>query len=188
MVKKILKAFFVNAIVIALAVLMFIGTNINHAAIILINGVALILFNVLLFKNKGKILFLLEFIYTLAILIGTGFIFELILLLYFYVYISWLQYLNDFVAALVVLIIPALIIPLFFKSKRKLVWKISLCYVLLTAIVTGINVGYLKYDESKIVKTDIDINIAEYMPFDSKSKIVTLEKEASLKLEDNLPF
>ncbi len=188
MVKKILKAFLVNAIVIALAVWMFFYTSINHTVIVLVNGIALILFNVLLFKNKGKILFWLELIYTLAILIGTGLILELIFLLYFYVYLSWLQHLNDFVVALIVLAIPVLIIPLFFKSKRKLVWKISLCYVLLTAIVTGINVGYLKYDESKIVKTDIDINIAEYMPFDSKSKIVTLEKEASLKLEDNLPI
>lgn len=187
MVKKILKAFVVNAIVIALAVLMFFYTNMNHAVVVLISGVALVLFNVLLYKNEGRILFLAEFIYTLVILIATRLIFDFILLP-FIIYWAWLQEFNKFVVLLIAFVIPVWIVSCFFKRKRKLVLKIAMSYTLLTIIATTINVAYLQYDKSKIVKTDIDINVNEYMPFDANSKIVTLEKEASLKLEDHLPI
>ncbi len=96
--------------------------------------------------------------------------------------------LNGFVRILLSIAFPILFVPLLFKKNRKLIFIIVICYELVTIIATGINVGYLKYDEEIKISTDVNINVDEYMPFDSNSKIVTLEKESSLKLEDNLPI
>ncbi len=59
-----------------------------------------------------------------------------------------------------------------------------------TAIIVAAaiaNAIWVKYDESITVNTTPNIAVNEYLPFDDESKIVTLEHEASLKLEEDLP-
>ena len=42
-------------------------------------------------------------------------------------------------------------------------------------------------DEGLRIKTDININVEEYMPFEENSKIARLDNTASLRLTTNLP-
>lgn len=84
--------------------------------------------------------------------------------------------------------LPSLIIPLIFVKKRKAVLKgwgltIGICVAALL-----INVGMIAYERSITIDTSPNIQVEKYLPFDKDSKIVTLDYEASLKLEKNLPI
>lgn len=84
------------------------------------------------------------------------------------------------------LILPALLFPIIWIPKRKLVFVIWLLVVLLYAIALAINFGILKYNESITINTSPNINIAEYMPFDEDSKIIKFRSE-TLNFNDNPP-
>lgn len=94
---------------------------------------------------------------------------------------------NAVIIIMAVLILPLLLLVVWLKGKRKKVLKYWLIFLALTGIAWGINYGILEYKESLRIKTDININIHNYMPFEEESKIAGLEKEASLKLKENLP-
>lgn len=73
-------------------------------------------------------------------------------------------------------------------KKRKAVLKgwgltIGICVAALL-----INVGMIAYERSITIDTSPNIQVEKYLPFDKDSKIVTLDYEASLKLEKNLPI
>ncbi len=85
------------------------------------------------------------------------------------------------------LIIPGLLIPIiWFKNKKKvlIIWSVFLALYLAGI---GIDFGINKYNESITINPTPNISVHEYLPFDENSKIVTLDKEASLKLSGNLP-
>jgi phosphate transport system substrate-binding protein len=94
---------------------------------------------------------------------------------------------NAVIIIMAILILPSLLILVWNKGKRKKLLKCWLIYSALVALAWGTNYGILEYRESLRIKTDININIYDYMPFEEESKIVKLEKEASLKLKENLP-
>ena len=71
------------------------------------------------------------------------------------------------------------------NKKRDLkIWGIS---VFVFFVVLGINIAINKYEESITIKTNVNIDCNEYLPFTEVSKIIKLDHEASLKLTDNLP-
>ncbi len=84
------------------------------------------------------------------------------------------------------LILPALLFPIIWIPKRKLVVIIWLLAVLLYAIALAINFGITKYNESITINTSPNINISEYLPFDKDSKIVKFRSE-KLNFTDNPP-
>ena len=87
-----------------------------------------------------------------------------------------------------VLLIPSLLFPLLYAKNKKRVLKYWLIYVLTLTISLSINIMVNKYNEKITIDTNPNINTDEYLPFESNSKIVKLEKEASLKLTNNLPI
>lgn len=95
--------------------------------------------------------------------------------------------LNVFSAIMGILIFPALIPFIWIKKRKKyaLIWT---SMFLLFIIPFSVKLGLDLYDESITVNTTPNIAVNEYLPFDENSKIVTLDKEASLKLTEDLPI
>lgn len=84
-------------------------------------------------------------------------------------------------------VLPVILIPLVIFRNKKKVLKIEgiLLAVYLVAVFT--NVGINAYNESITINTTPNIDVSQYLPFEEDSKIVTLDKEASLQLDENLP-
>lgn len=85
------------------------------------------------------------------------------------------------------LLVPSLLMILIFSKKKKRDFKIWGIFILLFFVALGINCGINKYEESITINTNVNINCDEYLPFVEETKIVKLEREASLKLTENLP-
>ena len=81
----------------------------------------------------------------------------------------------------------ALLFPLIFMKNKKAVLKWWGCGLMLYLLVFVINVGINAYDDSITVDTSPNINIQEYLPFEENSKIVQLDRPASLQLSGDLP-
>lgn len=127
------------------------------------------------------------------ILIGKMFLSSVVL------YVSWylgiifmlatgMMGIHVYIAIAGMTVLPALLLPLIWRKKRKkalIGWGI---FALIYAVVFGVNLGMIKYEESITIDTSPNINVHEYLPFEEDSKIVTLDYEASLKLEDHLPI
>ena len=86
-----------------------------------------------------------------------------------------------------ILLLPSLLLILIYSKNKKRDLKRWVIFILIFFIVLGINIGINKYEESLIIKTNVNIDCSEYLPFVEESKIVKLDYEASLKLTDNLP-
>ena len=112
------------------------------------------------------------------------------LLSYIWSIFVWLMAygISAIIRVMLCIIFPLLFVPLLFKEKRKLVFLIVIAYVVVTLLALGINIAVNKYDESITIKTDVNINVLEYMPFEEKTKIAKLGRESSLKLSENLPI
>ena len=95
--------------------------------------------------------------------------------------------LNLVVRILLELIIPLFLFPLWNRNKRKLLFLIIAIYIGISILAYSVNIYFIKKDQGLKIKTDININVDEYMPFDEKSKIAILDNSASLKLSTNLP-
>lgn len=97
--------------------------------------------------------------------------------------------LNAIITILLCLAIPVIFMPLFFYKLRKKLFIFAGIYVLGVVIAVGINIAVIKYEESLVVDTNVNINTEDYLPFVENSKIYKLEKEASLKFTklDDLP-
>ncbi|MBR3888461.1 MAG: PstS family phosphate ABC transporter substrate-binding protein [Clostridia bacterium] len=85
------------------------------------------------------------------------------------------------------LAIPLLFLPLIYVKKKKSVFKWWGIYALVLIIWFGIEWGIDAYNDSLIINTNPNINCYEYLPFKEDSKIVKLDKDASLLLEEKLP-
>ena len=85
------------------------------------------------------------------------------------------------------LVLSTLLLILIYSKNKKRDLKIWGIFILIFFLVLGINIGIIKYEESITIKTNVNIDCSEYLPFIEDSKIVKLDNEASLKLTDNLP-
>ena len=86
------------------------------------------------------------------------------------------------------ILLPSLLLLLIYSKNKKRDLKRWGIFLLLFFIVLGINIGINKYEESITIKTNVNIDCNEYLPFVEETKIVKLENEASLKLTENLPI
>ena len=86
-----------------------------------------------------------------------------------------------------IFLLPTLLLILIYSKNKKRDLKIWGIFILIFFLVLGINIGIIKYEESITIKTNVNIDCSEYLPFIEDSKIVKLDNEASLKLTDNLP-
>ncbi len=138
--------------------------------------------------DKKKVNIILKILIKIIFLIGIvllGLICSLFILLF-----NLIWKLNDVVVFSACLIIPFLLLPILFKKYRKKIFIVSCIYTLLVIISIIINVFVIKYDKSLVIKTDININTNDYLPFVNDTKIYKLNKQASLKFtnSDNLPI
>lgn len=107
---------------------------------------------------------------------------------FLYVFILGAMYsLNWVIIGMAAVIVPLLFFVIWKKGKRKKIFLGWLIYVLVVIIAGSINYGIIEYKESLRIKTDVNINVYDYMPFEGNSKIAKLEDEASLKLTENPP-
>lgn len=83
--------------------------------------------------------------------------------------------------------LPLLLVPLIWVKKKKKVFKWWCVYALALVCWLGIELGIDAYKRSITIDTNPNINCYEYLPFKEESKIVKLDKEASLQLDEKLP-
>lgn len=86
-----------------------------------------------------------------------------------------------------VLLLPSILLILIYSKNKKRDLKRWGIFIFLFVLLFGINIGINKYEESLTIKTNVNIDCNEYLPFVEESKIVKLDHEASLQLTDNLP-
>ena len=84
-------------------------------------------------------------------------------------------------------LLPLLLVPLIWVKKKKKVFKWWCVYALALVCWIGIELGIDAYKKSITIDTNPNINCYEYLPFKEESKIVKLDKEASLQLDEKLP-
>ena len=84
-------------------------------------------------------------------------------------------------------LLPLLLVPLIWVKKKKKVFKWWCVYALALVCWIGIELGIDAYKKSITIDTNPNINCYEYLPFEEESKIVKLDKEASLQLDEKLP-
>ena len=87
-----------------------------------------------------------------------------------------------------VLLMPGLLLPLLYIKNKKRVFKYWGIFALTLVIALSVNIMINNYNEKITIDTNPNINTQEYLPFTANSKIVKLEKEANLKLTNNLPI
>ena len=80
----------------------------------------------------------------------------------------------------------SMIIVIWAGKKKKVFIPLLVVTMLCFAGVAGEFI-YNRIEESKVVKSNISINVDNYLPFSDDSKIARLDHEASIKLEDSLP-
>ena len=132
-------------------------------------------------SKKAKII--MKIILTLAVPLVS--VFYLFLLLIFSLNTGIT--LNVVLEYIAVLIVPVFLLTLIWFNNRKKLLKIWAVVAAVFVVAVGIDIGIELYDKSITVNTTPNIAVHEYLPFDENSKIVTLPKEASLKLTENLP-
>ena len=92
-------------------------------------------------------------------------------LLYTFLLLSAMLRLNIVITFAAMLIIPLLLFIVWGSGKRKKYFKRWLIYIFVVAIAGGINYGIIEYKESLRIRTDININVYDYMPFVKESTI-----------------
>ena len=135
------------------------------------------------FKNSKKAKIIMKIILTLAVPFVSFFYLMILIILSLNTGIK----VHDVLEVISVLIVPAFLISVIWVEKRKKLLKIWGTIAAVFVLAIGINVGIDQYDKSITINTTPNIAVNEYLPFKDESKIVTLEKEASLKLTENLP-
>lgn len=137
-------------------------------------------------KENNKIKNLVKLIFKL-IITGIALFVSYIVSIYLLIILSSLK-INVISTVWSALLLPTLLLILIYSKNKKRDLKRFGIFILVFFIVLGINIGINKYEESITVKTNVNIDCNEYLPFTEDSKIVKLEKEASLKLTEKLPI
>lgn len=131
-------------------------------------------------KNLGKLIFKL-------IITGIALFVSYIVSIYLLIILSSLK-INVISTVWSALLLPTLLLILIYSKNKKRDLKRFGIFILVFFIILGINIGINKYEESITVKTNVNIDCNEYLPFTEDSKIVKLDKKASLKLTGKLPI
>lgn len=131
-------------------------------------------------KNLGKLIFKL-------IITGIALFVSYIVSIYLLIILSSLK-INVISTVWSALLLPTLLLILIYSKNKKRDLKRFGIFILVFFIILGINIGINKYEENITVKTNVNIDCNEYLPFTEDSKIVKLDKEASLKLTGKLPI
>lgn len=87
----------------------------------------------------------------------------------------------------VFLVLPALLLGLIWIRKRKKFmkyWGIALAVLVVSLFA---NTAYIEHDNRITIDTTPNINLYEYLPFDPKSKIATLDHRVRLQFTTDLP-
>ena len=137
-------------------------------------------------KENNKMKYLGKLIFKL-IITGIALFVSYIVSIYLLIIFSSLK-INVISTVWSALLLPTLLLILIYSKNKKRNLKRFGIFILVFFIVLGINIGINKYEESITVKTNVNINCNEYLPFTEDSKIVKLDKEASLKLTEKLPI
>lgn len=130
-------------------------------------------------RNFGKIVFKL-------IITGVALVISYIVSIYLLLILSSIK-INVALIVWSILLLPSILLITIYSKNKKRDLKIWGIFILLFCLIFGINIGINKYEESITIKTNLNIDCSEYLPFVEESKIVKLDHEASLKLTDNLP-
>lgn len=130
-------------------------------------------------KNFGKIVLKL-------IITGVALYISYIVAIFLLLILSLIK-INVVLIVWSVLLLPSILLILIYSKNKKRDLKRWGIFILLFVLLFGINIGINKYEESLTIKTNVNIDCNEYLPFVEESKIVKLDHEASLKLTDNLP-
>lgn len=130
-------------------------------------------------KNFGKIVLKL-------ILTGVALYISYIVAIFLLLILSLIK-INVALIVWSVLLLPSILLILIYSKNKKRDLKRWGIFILLFVLLFGINIGINKYEESLTIKTNVNIDCNEYLPFVEESKIVKLDHEASLQLTDNLP-
>lgn len=130
-------------------------------------------------KNFGKLVFKL-------IITGTALFVSYMVSIYLLLILSSLK-INVISTVWSALLLPTLLLILIYSKNKKRDLKRWGIFILIFFVVLGINIGINKYEESITIKTNVNIDCGEYLPFVEKTKIVKLDHEASLKLTGDLP-
>lgn len=94
---------------------------------------------------------------------------------------------DEFIAYVLMAVLGGFFLPMIWFDNRKKVLRYWGIFFAAAALVCIIKYGTEAYEKSITINTTPNINVNDYLPFDENSKIVTLDKEASLKLTENLP-
>ena len=95
---------------------------------------------------------------------------------------------DEFIAYAMMAVLFTFFVPMIWCVKRKKVLIGWVIFFAVTVVICGIKYGIEAYDRSITINTTPNINVHEYLPFEEDSKIVKLDKEASLKFAPgNLP-
>lgn len=130
-------------------------------------------------KNFGKIVLKL-------ILTGVALYISYIVAIFLLLILSLIK-INVALIVWSVLLLPSILLILIYSKNKKRDLKRWGIFILLFVLLFGINIGINKYEESLTIKTNVNIDCNEYLPFVEESKIVKLDHKASLQLTDNLP-
>ena len=131
---------------------------------------------------KGMFKVILKFVLTVISLVLTLYFGLMILLTGPLLGINWLAIILGLV------IFPSLAFPLIYTKNKKEFFLKWLIFFAIFVVIIGVDRGIYKYNKSLEINTTPNINTSEYLPFENKSKIVKLDKEASLRLTENLPI
>jgi len=130
-------------------------------------------------KKFGKIVFKL-------IITGVALFISYIVSIYLLLILSSIK-INVALIVWSILLLPSILLITIYSKNKKRDLKRWGIFILFFCLIFGINIGINKYEESITIKTNVNIDCSEYLPFVEESKIVKLDHEASLKLTDNLP-
>jgi len=130
-------------------------------------------------KKFGKIVFKL-------IITGVALFISYIVSIYLLLILSSIK-INVALIVWSILLLPSILLITIYSKNKKRELKRWGIFILFFCLIFGINIGINKYEESITIKTNVNIDCSEYLPFVEESKIVKLDHEASLKLTDNLP-
>lgn len=84
------------------------------------------------------------------------------------------------------LVLPGLLIPLIWSKKKKKAFLIWLIITLIYGIIVAVPYAIDAYEKSITIDTNPNIDVYDYLPFDSESKIVKID--SNFKLEGKLPI
>lgn len=130
-------------------------------------------------KKFGKIVFKL-------IITGVALFISYIVSIYLLLILSSIK-INVALIVWSILLLPSILLITIYSKNKKRDLKRWGIFILFFCLIFAINIGINKYEESITIKTNVNIDCSEYLPFVEESKIVKLDHEASLKLTDNLP-